>query len=73
MEQVNEPKKIILELTSAELDVLALLAGIGLSAFDAPAGPAYALKGRLEKKKRYLITEQDFINVMQKIERASTT
>ena len=73
MEQVSEKKKITLELTSTELDVLALLAGIGLSAFDAPAGPAYALKGRLEKKKRYLITEQDFINVMKKIEKASTT
>lgn len=64
-------KKITLQLSETEFDVLTLLAGIGMSAFDAPGGPAYALKGRLEKKKKYLITEQDFINVMQKIEKAS--
>jgi hypothetical protein len=63
-------KKSTLELTTTELDILGLLVGLGLSAFDVPGGPAYVLKGRLEKKKRYMITTQDIINVMKKIEEA---
>ena len=62
---------IVISLTSSELDLLGLLTGIGLSAFDVPAGPAYVLKGKLEKKRKKIFTEQDFINLMEKIEKAS--
>lgn len=60
----------VIELTDTEHKVLLLLAGIGLSAFETPAGPAYVLKGRLEAKEKLFITEQDIINVIKKIEEA---
>lgn len=66
-------KKTSVEFTHSELVVLGLLVGLGASAFDAPAGPAYALKRRLEERFRFMITDQDIINVLKKIKDAGPT
>lgn len=62
--------KYDISLTDTELDVLVMLTSLGMMAFDVPSGPGYVLKRRLEDKNKYIITEQDFINVMKKIEKA---
>lgn len=51
-----------------ELAVLRMLVGIGATAFDVPGGPAYVIKGRLEEKLRKLVTTDDIINIIKKIE-----
>lgn len=59
-----------LELSASEWLVLKMLAGLGASAFDAPGGPAYAVMRRIEEQYKVMITTDDIVNVLNKIQEA---
>lgn len=62
---------ILLELDEHEHELLMLLAGLGLSAFSVPSGPAYSVKERIEERTGKAIETADIENLCVKIKDAS--